>query len=254
MSWYTSKQQGHLSKRFMSISLSLNGGQGSFRKDFFSCLLALISTVFLYPHQDLSDEAFGKLQRLISRALFRAPAFISLIKSDACPFPDVIPLTRIRVIFFNSESCRIKRMSRRFENVPMIPTLKSWCNSESRLVSIYVASFCSFSPNVTADGRRAEDWSRDDVLAGVHADLPASHAAAQRKWNVCWHCVGTFSLCAASTSNLAQKICLCRFSASPSRYFSCRPGRQNRNIGIVSLCKTWGDLKCERFIRVTSTV
>lgn len=70
---------------------------------FFSCLLALISTVFLYPHQDLSDVAFGKLQRLISRALFRGPAFISLIKSDACPFPDVSPPTRIRVIFWLRE-------------------------------------------------------------------------------------------------------------------------------------------------------
>lgn len=144
-------------------------------------------------------------------------------------------------------------MSRRLKNVPMIPTLTSWCSSESQLVSIHVASLCSFSPNVTADGRRTEDWSRDDVLAGVHAELPASHAAAQRKWNVCWHCVGTFAPFAASISNLAQKICLCRFSALPSRYFSCRPGRQNRNVGIVWLCKNRGDLKCERFIHVTST-
>lgn len=88
MSWYTSKQQGHLSKRFMSISFSLNRGQEPSGKVFFFHML--ISTIFLIHIKEF-DWAFGTSK--INIADIFVCAFISLIRSGACPFPDAIFLT-----------------------------------------------------------------------------------------------------------------------------------------------------------------
>lgn len=90
MSWCTSKQQGHLSRRFMSISFSLNRGQEPSGKVFLFFFHMLISTIFL-THIKEFDWAFGTSK--INIADIFVSASISLIRSGACPFPDVIFLT-----------------------------------------------------------------------------------------------------------------------------------------------------------------
>lgn len=123
MSWYASRQQGHLSRRFMSISLSLNGGQGPFRVDFFppafSCSLApffFIRIKIFLPRR--SETSKINIAGTFSAACFHLADQKWRLPVSWCNLSNAYySHFFFSFLFFYSESCRIKWMSPRFKTL-----------------------------------------------------------------------------------------------------------------------------------------